>query len=145
MQASRADSPAGMVRLDWSATGPILVRWDVVGHSNAPIQRARKSIADPAIRDRTRQRAQEAPPIPTRPVATRNRRVVPGRIATLPDLQPDVPGPLAARQKENGRNRESRPAEFPHAIDRSLGDEFAPTICDRTILVPQTRRSRRAV
>src|SRR5262249_56528405 len=83
----------------------------------------------------TRPAAREPPPIPMQPAATRNRRAVAKRIATLPDLRLDGPGRLAATQKENDRTREPKQAEFRRAIDRSSGDEFAPTICDHTILV----------
>src|SRR4029077_17993362 len=84
-----------------------------------------------------RPRPPDAPPTPTQRVVTRNRRAVPGWIASLPDLRSDVPGRLAAMQKENDRNREPRPAEFPRVINRSLADESAPPTCDHTILAPR--------
>src|SRR5437016_3534103 len=121
----------------------MLVRWGVAGCSNVPSQPGRKNRAGRAIRDRSRPHAPEAPPIPMQPVATRNRRAVPGRIASPPALRPDVPGQLAATRKENDRNRESRPAEFPRAAGRSSVHEFARAVCDRTILVQWTRRPRR--
>src|SRR6476659_4365994 len=98
---------------------PLLVRLNFAACSNVPNQPDRKNRAGPAIQDRNRPHAPEAPPIPTQPVATHNRRAVPGWIASLPALPSDVPGRLAAMQKENGKNREPRPAEFPRAIDRS--------------------------
>src|SRR4029077_19025828 len=98
---------------------PMLERWDVAGCSNVPSQPDRKNRAGPAIRDRNRRHAPEAPPIPTQPMATRNRRAVPGWIASLPALRSDVLGRLAAMQKESDRNREPRPPEFPRVIDRS--------------------------
>src|SRR4029077_20100189 len=105
-------------QLDSSATAPMLVRLNFAACSNVPSQPDRKNTAGPATQDRNRPHAPEALPIPTQPVATHNRRAVPGRIASLPDLRSDVPGRLAATQKENDRNREPRPAEFPRAIDR---------------------------
>src|SRR5262245_1172229 len=96
---------------------PPLVHLDFAECSNAPSQPGRKNTTGRAIQDRNLSRAQEAPPIPTQPMATRNRRAVPGRIVSLRDLQPDVPGPLAARRKENDKNRELRPAEFQRVID----------------------------
>src|SRR5437762_11570179 len=96
----------------------MLVRLNLAACSNVPSQPDRKNRAGPATRDRNRPHAPEAPPIPTQPVATRNRRAVPGRIASLPDLRPDVLRRLSATRKENDRNREAKPAEFPRAIDR---------------------------
>src|ERR1700751_593166 len=104
----------------------MLVRLNFAVRSNVPSQLDRKNRAGPAIQGHNRPHAPEAPPTPTQPMATRNRRAVPGRIATLPALQSDLPCRLDARQKENDRNRESRPAEFQHATDPSSGDEFAP-------------------
>src|SRR5258705_14022928 len=97
----------------------MLVRLNFAACSNVPSHPDQKNKAGPAIRDRNRPHAPEAPPIPTQRVVTRNRRAVPGWIASLPDLRSDVAGRLAAMQKENDRNREPRPAEFPRAIDRS--------------------------
>src|SRR5215211_1723486 len=117
MRANRQDFRGDKARLDSSAMAPMLVRLNFAACSNVPSQPDRKNRAGPAIRDRNRPHAPEAPPIPTQPAATRNRRAVPGRIANLPSLRLGVLGRLAAMQKENDKNRESRPAEFPRAID----------------------------
>src|SRR5215510_3140795 len=107
---------------------------DFAARSNVPSQGDQKSKADRAIQDRNRPHAQEAPPTPTPPAVTRNRRAVPEPIATLPNLRGDVLCRRAATRKENDKNREPRPAEFPRAIDQSSTDESAPTGGDRTIL-----------
>src|SRR5262245_59824279 len=115
------------------------VRSDVVRRSNVPSQPDRKNRAGRAIRDHNRRRAPEAPPIPTQPVAARNRRAAPRRIASPRDLRLDVLGRLAARRAENDKNLESKPAESPLAAGRSLSDEFAPTTADHTILARRRR------
>src|SRR5262245_53940341 len=97
----------------------MLVRLGFLGCSNGPTQLDRKNKGDPAIQDRNRPHAPEAPPIPRQPMAARNRRAVPRRIASLPDLRPDVPRRLSATRKENDRNLEPKRAESRRAIDRS--------------------------
>src|ERR1044071_1574853 len=97
----------------------MLARLDFGARSNAPNQCDRKGKVDPATQDRNRPHAPAALRTPTQPMATRTRSAVPGWIVNLPSLRPDVHGRLAATQKENDRNHESRPAEFRHAIDQS--------------------------
>src|SRR5262249_48784735 len=118
-RANRRDFRADKARLDSSAAAPTLVHLDFVACSNVPSQLDRKNRADRAIRDRNRPHAPEAQPTPMQPVATRNRRAAPGRIASLPNLRRDVPGQRGAMRKENDRNPEWKPAESPRAIDRS--------------------------
>src|SRR5262249_52859653 len=98
---------------------PMRVRSHFAVCSTFPTQLDLKNRAGRAIQDRNRPHAPEAPPIPTRPEATRTRRVVSELIATRPDLQRDVPGRRAARRIENDKNREPKPAESPLAVDRS--------------------------
>src|SRR6267143_6903749 len=69
------------------------------------------------------------------PAVTRNHQVVPKSIANLRGRRPGVLHPRAAMQKEIDKNPAPRPVEFPRAADRSLSDEFAQVIADRTIPV----------
>jgi len=76
------------------------------GCSHVPNHSTRKQSRS-SHSDRNRLHAQEAPPIPTTPVATRNHRVVPEPIAILANFQHGVPCRRGATRKENDKNRET--------------------------------------
>src|SRR5882724_6890556 len=123
-------------RLGSSAAAQPRARSYVAVNSNAPSRRDRKNKVDQAIQDHNRRRERSAPPIPTPPTAIRSRRVVPIRTAAPPGLRRADRHRLAAMQTKTDKNPESRPAEFPRAVDRLSVDEFVQAIVGRTIPVP---------
>src|SRR5205823_983599 len=123
-------------RLGSSAAAQPRVRSCAAVNSNVPSRRDPRNKVDQAIQDHNRRRGRSAPPTPKPPTATHIRRVALIRTAVPPGLRRADRNRLAAMQTKTDKNPESRPAEFPRAIDQSLAGEFGPAIVGRTIPVP---------
>src|SRR5439155_8527759 len=117
-----------------SAAAQPRVRSCAAVNSNVPSRRDPRNKVDQAIQDHNRRRGRSAPPTPKPPTATHIRRVALIRTAAPPGLRRADRNRLAAMQTKTDKNPESRPAQFPRAVDQLSADEFVRAAGDHTIL-----------